>query len=288
MSAGMIAPESISKLLQPYFMRFNDRNNALHLLGKSNTFTVAIPTESVGFSLATDFIDNQFVGMKPLFRKSIQYLCAPFIEAYLKAQIKVYHALESETIHKSGTLIYTTGNGSHLTTFYDLDTKHNGKELIANGTIATFSNVQDTSRQGLLFYARIKDNDTVAFQPLDHQERFDAGVQIKMVLCLLLFIKYCPVETKVVAKGRKVSHAHEEYLNKTKLPIEILDSTWFTTIVRSEGFSVGGHFRLQPFGTGRMERRLIWIEGYEKKGYVRKAGVLRSAYGSGDVLKTNQ
>jgi hypothetical protein len=273
-------------------MRFNDRNTALHLLGSKNNYTVAIPTESVGFSLAVSFLDTEFDGMKPLFRKSIQYLCKPFLDAYLKAQVSLYHALEKEPIHKSGTLIYTSGVGSHLTTFYDLDTKHNGKELIANGTIVTFSDVPNTSNQGLVFLARIKDNEAVGFQPLTHVERFDGKVQINIILCMLLFIKYCPVETKIIAKGKKVSHSHEEYLNKTKLPIEILDSTWFTTIVRSEGFSVGGHFRLQPYGPGRTDRKLIWIEGYEKQGYVRKAGVLRATDGlteqEGDLESSGQ
>jgi hypothetical protein len=88
-------------------------------------------------------------------------------------------------------------------------------------------------------------------------------------------VAICPIETKIVAKGKKIAHGRQEYFNKTALPVEILDSTWFTTIVRREGFQVSGHFRLQPVGPERSERKLIWIDRYEKGGYVRKAGLLR-------------
>jgi hypothetical protein len=73
-------------------------------------------------------------------------------------------------------------------------------------------------------------------------------------------------------------HRNEKYVNETALPIEILDSTWFTTIVRSEGFSVGaetgGFFRWQRFGPGSSQRKIIWVAPFEKKGYTRRAGKL--------------
>lgn len=145
MPNGMLFLEFIFTYRQPYFMRFNDRNNALHLLGSENTYTVAIPTESVGFSLAVSFMDHEFEGMKPLFRKSIQYLCKPFLEAFSKTEGKLFHALQRESIHKSGTLICPGAGDMPFTTFYDLDTKHNGKQLTVNGTVLTFANVPNTS-----------------------------------------------------------------------------------------------------------------------------------------------
>jgi hypothetical protein len=62
--------------------------------------------------------------------------------------------------------------------------------------------------------------------------------------------------------------------NETKYAVEILDSTWFTTIIRSEGFRVGGHFRMEPYGPGMAQKKLIWIEPFEKTGYTRKARIL--------------
>jgi hypothetical protein len=94
------------------------------------------------------------------------------------------------------------------------------------------------------------------------------------LVTLPVFLKYCPIETKFVNGGRRDHHAGQKYVNETGYPIEILDSTWFTTIIRSEGFKVGGHFRMQPYGPGMKERRLQWIEPFEKTGYTRKAKIL--------------
>lgn len=92
---------------------------------------------------------------------------------------------------------------------------------------------------------------------------------------LLLFKKYAQVEI-VESKARTKIHAHGcKYLNETDLDIEYLDSKWFTSLVNSQGFKVGGHFRLQPKKKdGEWTKELIWINDFEKKGYSRKAGIL--------------
>ena len=92
---------------------------------------------------------------------------------------------------------------------------------------------------------------------------------------LLLFKKYAQVEI-VESKARTKIHAHGcKYLNETDLDIEYLDSKWFTSLVNSQGFKVGGHFRLQPKKKeGEWTKELIWINDFEKKGYNRKAGIL--------------
>ena len=51
----------------------------------------------------------------------------------------------------------------------------------------------------------------------------------------------------------------------------MLDSTWFTNIVRSEGFAVHGHFRMQACGPNHSQRKLTYINDFEKKGYTRRA-----------------
>ncbi|HEY4064153.1 MAG TPA: hypothetical protein VGM30_19740 [Puia sp.] len=264
-------------------MRFHDKNNAVHLLVENSSGKVGIAENSTEFKEALFFMSREFPGMRDRFRQSIQYLCKPFFEAYFKAKDGLTEVLKREPIQKSGTLIYSPSAGYTLTEFYDLDTRNNGKEMVVNGRIAILANFSTIAHPQLVFYSRIKENQTVTFEPLSlYYEDFNAQVNIDEVLRLLLFIKYCPVETRVVAKGKKVSLAKEEYLNKTVLPIEILDSSWFTTVVRSEGFSVNGHFRLQPVGPGRTERRLVWIAPYEKTGYMRKAKVIKGPGNAGD------
>ena len=96
------------------------------------------------------------------------------------------------------------------------------------------------------------------------------------ILGHLAFKKYAQVEI-VESKARTKIHAQGcKYLNETDLDIEYLDSKWFTTLVNSKGFKVGGHFRLQPKKKdGEWTKELIWIEDFEKKGYNRKAGVIK-------------
>jgi hypothetical protein len=258
-------------------MRFHDKNNAVHLLSENGPRKVAIDPHATEFPHASFFINKEFPGMRPRFRKSIQFICKPFRDAYLKAREKLVEALAKEPIQKSGTLIFSAGNQLMTTVFYDLETKRHGAEMVTNGRIAIFGSHPNQPCPSLVFYTDIRDGWSKTFQPF--QSFFDGMKDshiINDILSLLLFIKYCPVETKVVAKGKKEPHSHEDYFNKTDLPIEIVDSTWFTTIVRSEGFSVSGHFRLQPVGPGGAGRKLTWIASYDKKGYVRAAKVLSS------------
>jgi hypothetical protein len=87
------------------------------------------------------------------------------------------------------------------------------------------------------------------------------------------FKKFVDVET-VLLKGKKKNKVvinKEKYLSNDPLPIEIIDSKYFRNIIRTNGFKVQGHFRMQPYGPNRSKRRLIWINEFEKQGYSIKA-----------------
>lgn len=89
-----------------------------------------------------------------------------------------------------------------------------------------------------------------------------------------LFKSYAQVETKFVAAKSKIKSGLERHLNDTKLDITYLTSKWFTNIVRSEGFSVSGHFRLQPKKVnGEWTKELIWINPFKKHGYHSRAAI---------------
>ena len=88
-----------------------------------------------------------------------------------------------------------------------------------------------------------------------------------------LFRKYAPIET-MDAKSARPQSPQQPEVRTTLRDVRFLDATWYTTIVRSEGFGVRGHFRLQPCGTGRKDRKLIYINEFRKHGYVRKARLL--------------
>lgn len=87
----------------------------------------------------------------------------------------------------------------------------------------------------------------------------------------IYFIQNCELETKVVKPGEKVKVHGDKHMNETSSPITMLDCNWFTTLVRDTPFTVSGHLRWQPCGPGFSKKKLIWIEGFKKEGYTKKA-----------------
>lgn len=95
-----------------------------------------------------------------------------------------------------------------------------------------------------------------------------------IILANELFINYAEVETKVMQPNRQIwDGPRAAYNNKTKFPITVVDSTWFTHLVSSGAFKVRGHFRLQACGHGLKDRKLTWINDFQKDGYTRKAKI---------------
>lgn len=90
-----------------------------------------------------------------------------------------------------------------------------------------------------------------------------------------LFLQYAEVETKVLESRCQIYEGQNcIYNNRTQFPIKIIDSTWFTTLIHSDAFKVRGHFRLQPCGQAFKDRKLIWINEFQKDGYTREAKIL--------------
>ena len=90
-----------------------------------------------------------------------------------------------------------------------------------------------------------------------------------------IFKKFADVETVFIKGNSRGVFDAEKVLNETGVPVLILDSKWFRNIVRSEGFAVRGHFRLQPKKiNGEWTKELIWINDFEKHGYTSKARIL--------------
>lgn len=96
---------------------------------------------------------------------------------------------------------------------------------------------------------------------------------ISLAIGVLILKKYGEVETILVGSGvnRRIASTNENIFNKAPFKIKQLDCSWLRNIIRTEGFMVSGHFRLQPYGEGRSLRKLIYIEPFEKHGYTRTA-----------------
>lgn len=87
---------------------------------------------------------------------------------------------------------------------------------------------------------------------------------------LILFTELSEIETVHLAPGQSNGTKKEgKHLNESRFPVVIVDSTWNKKLVRTEGFTVSGHLRLQPYGPGMQYRKLIYIDEFEKQGYTR-------------------
>ena len=119
----------------------------------------------------------------------------------------------------------------------------------------------NNSKQQRLDKTIIKTDDTQSFLNLQFT-----------INAITLFKKYAEVQTKILQPHSKKKDLNCKYINDTDLRICHLDSKWFTTLVKSDGFKVRGHFRLQPkIKDGKWTKELIWIDEFEKQGYTSKA-----------------
>jgi hypothetical protein len=90
---------------------------------------------------------------------------------------------------------------------------------------------------------------------------------------LLCFFFLSENEEIIVNPGKSygTKKQHDALSNDTNVPVTIVNSCWNITSIRTEGFDVRGHFRLQPCGPGLRDTKMIFIQPFKKEGYVRKA-----------------
>lgn len=119
-------------------------------------------------------------------------------------------------------------------------------------------------------------NESYSFDCRKNEPNYGLSFPVQTVVTFSLFKEYADLETKIIQKGkeRKAILNTEKYVTELELPVKIVDSTWFTTLIKSDAFKVSGHFRLQPYGEGMKQRKLIWIAEYVKQGIVRQAKML--------------
>ena len=88
---------------------------------------------------------------------------------------------------------------------------------------------------------------------------------------LLLFVELSDLSVEILKPNQRTgTRKTGKYINRSNKDITIVDSKWNVISVRTEGFKVKTHPRMQPCGEGNKERKLIWVQQYEKKGYVRR------------------
>ncbi len=94
---------------------------------------------------------------------------------------------------------------------------------------------------------------------------------IDSILAVLLFKHYAKVELDVIpGREKKMSAvANEKVINETPKGVHIMDSDWYTTIYRTEGYDVKGHIRYY-----KKYDKISFVHKHRRKGYVRRAKIL--------------
>lgn len=264
-------------------MKINYKNTCLHFLDDPEKMDFYLPdsnknltnSEQLAFAQSVKGIFTDLASKdSEFFRQKIRFLTLPFLEAFKKGKSKLVDVFAKEEIEETG--VFLTQSSSFTNTyFYYLKTWVENDEWQVDYCLLVFTKSSQAELPGL---------DCCIFNTRNAQKTFiykgweDGGMDavhwMAWLVCLPVFLKYCPLETKIINGGRRDHHVGQKYVNETNYPIEILDSTWFTTIIRSEGFRVGGHFRMQPYGPGLSLKKLIWIDPFDKQGYTRTAKIL--------------
>lgn len=265
-------------------MKINYRNTALAFLDNPKNAPIHTPDEySKPLSKEQDYkllysLINQFSepGFAQYFNKNIQYITQPFYEAYRKSESKLKEVVLKTEMNDSGTFIMQWPNHTQ-TIFYRIKCAGNGDTDDLEAFIVMFTKTPKNDSYGLDLAVYLnkdeKSSMDVVWKGFADQGR-DLAWWIADLMLFKTFMKYVEVESKVISANKKDHHIGVKYLNETNHKIEILDSTYFTTISRTEGFGVSGHFRFQPFGPHLSDRKLIWISAFKKTGYTRKAKIL--------------
>lgn len=259
-------------------MKINYKNTALNLLEKWDE-EVNLPephkplTEDEKQAFGRSLLEG-LESSSDLFKHNIRYISQPFYEAYLKGKHKLVDVFDKEEIEESGTFIWQAGSFTH-TNFYYLKTTGTGEEWDAQYLFIQFSKHAKNDFKSIdVCVTTNKDSDKTFIWKGHYDNGFDHTHYFAFLVTFICFIKHVELETKIIKPQAKEWHIGTKYLNETKHKIEVLDSTWFTTIVRGEGFNVRGHFRMQPCGPNLSERKLIWISDFEKNGYTRTAKII--------------
>jgi hypothetical protein len=267
-------------------MRISYKNTALGFLEDPRNMPIHTPDGYVKpLTTAEDYkllygLQEQFAqeGFADCFKDNVQFITQPFYEAYRKAEKKLREVVLETEIDDAGTFILQWPQHTQ-TIFYRIKSKGDGTTDNIEAFIVMFTKASrnDSYALDLSIYLTMEEHQMmdVIWKGFVEQGR-DLAWWVADLMLLKTFMKYAEVESKVINAQKKERHLGIKYLNETNKNIEILDSTYFTTISRTEGFGVKGHFRLQPYGIGMKDRRLTWISDFTKNGYTRKAKILNT------------
>lgn len=272
-------------------MKINYKNTALGLIDDPKKFTFGFPDPDITpnisrgklLNFAYSIIDNS-QSLKELCGHNIQYVSKPFWDAYARGRHKLRDIFDKEEFEEGGVLIIPGGPGITHTYYYYVKTYFTKGGVWAYDMLFMDFNKRNTAEHedgpalDVYLSSINKDDKHFTYKSLIWNGHIRQGRDTEwfeaLILTFVLFKKYCDIETKVIEPKRKGVVAGSKYINETDKRITVLDSTWFTNLVVTGAFNVGGHLRWQPYGPGLAQKKIIWISDYTKEGYTRKAKAL--------------
>lgn len=219
---------------------------------------------------------NMWDGLKEMCRPNIAVVTKPFMEAVYRSRLS-FSRLQNDEVAKllndmgeNGVLVYNGDTPCYLVYFL-VDGIYNivfiEKECLTAFLWLDLSTCEITD----LFVS----NAVVGMS----KDEYTSYIVNNLFVFPMLFKKYAKVEIEQGKCGKTIQSKilKEKLRNNIPFDVKIMDSTWFTTICRNEGFKVRGHFRLQPKKNDKGEwiKELIYINEFEKHGYHRQAKILQ-------------
>jgi hypothetical protein len=262
-------------------MKISYRNQAvLKMLQTNSLGPVAIHSQDK--NELTDDLLSEFGKLwkinSPSFNKNVKVLSLPFAEAVQQSADKL---TSGDLIDKaflentSGTLII-----NDRTICYTFEKKDNNIiELIYflfKKTPAEVPELRSFIYMELDTLDSSANTHTYFAKSGIYQNNIALSIELytKSLVTTLNFIKYADIQVKILPPQKTVKDISCKYVNETDSNIQFLNSTWFTTLIKSDVFKVRGHFRLQPKKkNGEWTKELIWINEFEKTGYTAPARI---------------
>lgn len=203
--------------------------------------------------------------------KNVYYVSKAFSGAFVKTQEKITPLLTTdvmEKIHEDACFVFPNGM-THLAYRAGAYYHH---ITILHGMVMTYFMYQLDDKKGCCNDFGVCGIEGSANTDMAH-------LLTLQYYQILLFKKYGQVELETVFANKTLKRSQilgEKVNNFMGIDVKVLDSRWFTTICRDEGFLVSGHLRLQPCKdeNGEWTRKLIYINPYAKHGYHRLAPIV--------------
>lgn len=224
-------------------------------------------SDSQRISSVKDYIESTLREYRADYASSVKCVSLPLVLAMQDSYNKM---LDVTTIEEDRLGAETIIFGKHSYLYYW--EKYKGGNLIniisfvGDKMVAYYFRCDYLNKELLIIDSLIKERP-------DQTDSARLAVMINDITVIRNFIRYAPIEPKIILQGGKKLHDQNcKYVNDTLTGITIINSTYITDLHKEGAFKVRGHWRWQACGAAFKERKLIWIADFEKDGYFRKHG----------------